>query len=134
MHECRLGCITLIFPRRQKRRPRGRGDGFGAVRRVQDPDPTGRPGGQRQHVPGHHFHYAPVGHDSPPNSRQAAHGGGPGSRRQATAFPGHGRRGHVVGDHPHLPALNRGPPSETMFVDPSKSFTIGYDRRRQFGV
>ncbi|WDK08735.1 hypothetical protein CGRA01v4_00013 [Colletotrichum graminicola] len=119
MRECTLGCITIIFPGRQKRRSHGRGE-----------DDLER----RQHVPRHIFHYAPTGHDSSPRWRRSMHGSGPGANLREPAFPDHDLRGGNDRGHPQLPAVNRGRPLETIFVDPSRSFTIRYDRRRQFGV
>ncbi|KAK1573851.1 uncharacterized protein LY79DRAFT_396118 [Colletotrichum navitas] len=135
MRECTLGCVTIIFPGRQERRPHGRGeDDFRAVRRVRALDPSGRPGVRRQRVPGHLFHHAPTGRGSSLEWRQATRGSGPGAYQREPAFPDHGRHGGFVRGHPQLLAVNRGRPLETMFVDPSRSFTIGYDGRRQFGV
>ncbi|KAK1992073.1 hypothetical protein LX36DRAFT_662764 [Colletotrichum falcatum] len=119
MRECKLGCITIIIPERRKRRPSGRGENARAVR-VQPLHQSVR--------------HAPTGHQSPPARRQATYGSGPRTPQQEPALPDHSRHGGVVGERPHLPAVNRDRPLETMFVDPSRSFTIGYDRRRQFGV
>ncbi|KDN66317.1 hypothetical protein CSUB01_08855 [Colletotrichum sublineola] len=108
-----------------------------AIRRAQAVDPSIRPGARRQHVPGHLFPYTSTGHDSSLAWRQATCGSGLETRRQEQALHNHSPHEGAAREYSCLPAVNRGRPLETMFVDPSKSFTrIGLRllRRRALGL
>lgn len=130
MGEWKFGCITIILPGRQSRRHSGQRVDAVEARRVPLPEMHAYPRARARHVQLEPTQYATNEQYQPIDRTPEGYGDG-GVHQHAGQFE---RYEGFVRSHQQLPEVNRGRSLETRFADPSKSITIGYTRRRQFGV
>lgn len=126
MGEWKLGCITLILPERKDRyQPVESVDQF-PNRPVLVPMQHRR---SRNGMPNQFAMYLAPGQTVPTTLAPASFG------ETWTSFGSTGPPlGHIIEVHPNPASRNLGKPLETVFYDLKRAFTVGYSRRRQYGV